>query len=285
MNVTEMSKFWHAEWERALIENPLPILEQDEHSQIKMWDDIAKIYQDDALGMGDDRIKEVIDIIKMLKLVTKDSTVLDMGCGNGAYTLPFANMCKNVEAVDFSMEMLCALQMRVKQEAISNIQITKSNFEQFVDNAKREKKTYDLVFASLNPGLYSGDSILKMSELSSGSCIYIAPSQIFNQVEKALEYLLVKPIDILTRGSNVIYPFNMLYYMGCHPQIFYAHYKATKRETKEKMIERLMKYFSEKDTKVSNVEEIIVRYVEDRVKDGIFEDKTIGLMGVLIWQP
>jgi len=285
MEITKMSKFWQDQWENELKEYPLPILEKEEKMQIETWDEIAKANDDASLGMGEERIREVIDVLRTLKLITKESKVLDIGCGTGAYTLPFADMCKSVEAVDFSPEMLRGLQEQIKQKGISNVQITKSNFEQFVENAKNEQRTYDLVFASMNPGLYSGDSILKMSKLSSGSCVYIAPSQITNQAQSELSFLLEEPMEQIAKGNNVIYPFSMLYYMGCSPQMFYTNYDSTKHEEKEQMIERLVKYFSKRRTKAVDIKKAIVKYVEDNVRDGLVEDRTAGLVGILIWKP
>ena len=55
---------------------------------------------------------------------TPGQTVLDMGCGNGFYTLPLAKMVGangRVLAVDIQPEMLVMLRARAEQEGVENI--------------------------------------------------------------------------------------------------------------------------------------------------------------------
>jgi ubiquinone/menaquinone biosynthesis C-methylase UbiE len=56
--------------------------------------------------------------------VRPGQTILDMGCGNGFYTLPLAKMVGEqgrVLAVDIQPEMLVMLRTRAEQEGIENI--------------------------------------------------------------------------------------------------------------------------------------------------------------------
>lgn len=47
-------------------------------------------------------------------------TVLDAGCGNGAFTLSFAQHCAQVHAIDVQPAMIDALQVRLAQAGIHN---------------------------------------------------------------------------------------------------------------------------------------------------------------------
>ena len=57
--------------------------------------EIPKIGEDDCLTLIND-----------LKLVTKDSFVMDIGCGAGRYAIAFAQMCRSVIGTDLSPQMI-----------------------------------------------------------------------------------------------------------------------------------------------------------------------------------
>jgi len=49
------------------------------------------------------------------------STVADLGCGNGRHTIPSAQHCKAVIALDLSHKLLCHAQQRSQQTSLTNI--------------------------------------------------------------------------------------------------------------------------------------------------------------------
>mgnify|MGYP001110388324 CR=1 FL=1 len=57
--------------------------------------EIPKIGEDDCLTLIND-----------LKLLTKDSSVMDVGCGAGRYAIAFAQMCRSVIGTDLSPQMI-----------------------------------------------------------------------------------------------------------------------------------------------------------------------------------
>ncbi len=53
--------------------------------------------------------------------ISKDDTVLDIGCGPGTLAIPLAKMVKEVIAIDFSFQMLEELEAYAAREGITNI--------------------------------------------------------------------------------------------------------------------------------------------------------------------
>lgn len=53
--------------------------------------------------------------------ITKDDTVLDLGCGDGTTAIPIAKLGANVQGVDIAENLVAAGNARVKQEGLSNI--------------------------------------------------------------------------------------------------------------------------------------------------------------------
>jgi SAM-dependent methyltransferase len=62
----------------------------------------------------------VDDFISRMKLLG-DETILDIGCGPGALSIPLAKMVKEVIAIDFSKQMLSELEAYAAREGVTNI--------------------------------------------------------------------------------------------------------------------------------------------------------------------
>ena len=72
--------------------------------------EIPKIGEDDCLTLIND-----------LKLVTKDSFVMDIGCGAGRYAIAFAQMCRSVIGTDLSPQMIDYAQKRADSMGLNHI--------------------------------------------------------------------------------------------------------------------------------------------------------------------
>ncbi|WP_102344946.1 class I SAM-dependent methyltransferase [Bacillus sp. Marseille-P3661] len=79
-------------------------------------------------------------VIEALELKESD-TILDLGAGNGYYTIPLANSTKEkVIAVDIERKMLDLLQERAAQLQVKNITYVESNLEEIqLDDNSAEK--------------------------------------------------------------------------------------------------------------------------------------------------
>jgi len=61
--------------------------------------------------------------------ISKEDSVLDLGCGEGTITIPLAKKVKKVTAVDSSKRMLEILEEKCEKENIANVEIIKENLE------------------------------------------------------------------------------------------------------------------------------------------------------------
>jgi ubiquinone/menaquinone biosynthesis C-methylase UbiE len=79
-------------------------------------------------------LQKVIKIVKIIKPTKSKTTLLDVGCGNGFFTLPFSNFFL-VKGVDFSNTM-------TSLNPIKNCEV------QDVNNLKEKNNSFDVVFCS-----------------------------------------------------------------------------------------------------------------------------------------
>lgn len=75
--------------------------------------------------------------------VTQDSVVIDLGCGGGKYTQYLAPLCKQVIAIDISMQMLRRAAAYLDSQGISNVQYLLNDGKSFGDIGS----PIDLVFS------------------------------------------------------------------------------------------------------------------------------------------
>lgn len=69
-------------------------------SEIQKWNMLAQTF--DAFEIPKIGEDDYLTLINDLKLVTKDSSVMDVGCGAGRYAIAFAQICRNVIGTDLS---------------------------------------------------------------------------------------------------------------------------------------------------------------------------------------
>lgn len=87
-------------------------------------------------------------ILYVEKFITKNiSTILDLGCGGGKYSIYFAGKGYNITAVDYDDKVLSVLKDKIKKNNIRNIIVKKINLEN-KDKITNElkNKSYDAVF-------------------------------------------------------------------------------------------------------------------------------------------
>ena len=91
-------------------------------------------YEETHRNMRDFK-KETQDVIKAVEISSKD-TVIDFGCGTGAFTLNAADKCRKIYAVDVSRAMLDFCKMKTRKAKIKNIEFVRAGFLTYEHKAK-----------------------------------------------------------------------------------------------------------------------------------------------------
>jgi len=114
-------------------------------SQKELWDKKAVNFP--RYNKEDDDLQQkVIKILKDENILNSNTTVLDIGCGTGVYTIPLAKEAKDILALDISSTMLELLEEDSWNHNVNDkIKTINSNWQEFESEEK-----FDLVFASLS---------------------------------------------------------------------------------------------------------------------------------------
>lgn len=129
---TQNKSRWNIIWKESVLKLP-------KKDTTKSWNKIATKF--DEWMKKDDYPGELVSKIK----IQKGDSVLDIGSGNGAITIPLAKKARSVTAIDISTKMLNLLREKAVKENISNIKCIKSKIE---DLKVDEIGEHDVVVAS-----------------------------------------------------------------------------------------------------------------------------------------
>lgn len=105
----------------------------------KDWDKAAKTFH--KKNRKDDYKNELFNNL----IISKDDTILDIGCGEGSITIPVSKKVKSITGLDSSKEMLKLLNKRAKKRNITNINTIQMSIEEL---KYEELGNYDVVIAS-----------------------------------------------------------------------------------------------------------------------------------------
>ncbi|WP_042274314.1 class I SAM-dependent methyltransferase [[Clostridium] dakarense] len=248
---------------------------------IHIWNNSSNDYDD---SVGSERIDDVIEKLESLGYINEESTVLDLGCGTGAYSIALSGVCKTVDALDYSEGMLEVLKEKIKSQGINNINIVKDDWSSIDLRNNNMIKKYDFVLCSLNPGCYNTDDLFKMNKVSKGYCCYIGTDGMGkNHILDKCDYeILGQKID-KSDISNVIYPFNILYFNNYRPIVFYTPcnwvYSMDKEKAVSKLIKRYKKYINLDEKTINKIE----YFITNNLKNNMFIEENENNLGVLIW--
>ncbi|WP_343346223.1 class I SAM-dependent methyltransferase [Terrisporobacter petrolearius] len=247
---------------------------------IAVWDESSKTYDETVSNSR-------INIIYKLKedYINEDSIVLDLGCGTGAYSMELSKICKEVHAMDYSDGMLNILKAKISENNIKNIKVIKNDWNNLDLKAEGMDKKYDFVISSLNPGCYNPSSLMKINEASKGGCCYIGTdgkgqNKLLNKADDEILGERIKGCDI----SNIIYPYNILYFSGYNPSVFYIPCNWEGRNTYEKGVSKLINRYKDIIEINYNVEEKIKHFVKSHMEGDLFIDKSENNLGIILWR-
>ena len=277
--------FWESEWQTVIdgSKTASPAKKRDP-GQMKRWNKMAKDFavRTDK-QKATQRRDETIQLLVEKKILTPTTRVLDIGAGPGSWTLPMAGLCAHVTALEPARAMTDIIGARMEAENVSNITIDPHTWQEVDLKESRFEGAFDLVFASMTPGIDGPGTLKKMIGASRGFCYmsgFSGPGM-HQQFAPLWEKLLGAPMPPQTH--DIIYPFNLLYAMGFRPDISFSWWDREINWDREHTIRHFVNFFEPHVEITAEARNLIADYVDTRCPDGEYRPEKPVCRGAMIW--
>ena len=187
------------------------------------WDRLAEGWNDDPAEVRKQKDKQCDDVTEFFVergILTKDSEVVDIGCGAGTYAVRFAQKAKSVTCTDISPKMLDICKKTADEAGISNVKCIECDFLEYDASAWADR--FDLVFTSLTPAMSGAKSVEKVNGISRGWCFNNSFVYRKDNIRNAvMKDVFGKEPTNKWGNSSVYCLFNILWHMGFLPELKY----------------------------------------------------------------
>lgn len=283
---TTNTDFWINLWEEAKHKSPMRKRRQrTEEEMIETWNRRAKGFARHAKDKkGQQRRQKVLEFLEQEGALQKGFKVLDIGAGPGNFAIPMAHIVDQVTAIEPASEMVKILQERAAEHQLDNIKIIKRTWQDIDLSKEGFVGQFDLVFASMTPGIQDGETLKKMINASRGYCYLSCFSgRRWGKAYRELWQLFfnedpgVSPVDIF-------YPFGVLYSMGYRPNLRFINHRWVHEQPVEEAAESIISFFKNYMDITADVRKTIEDYIAKHSDKGIFRQETNSCSGMMVWQ-
>nr|WP_297899431.1 class I SAM-dependent methyltransferase [uncultured Methanobrevibacter sp.] len=212
--------------------------------------------------------------------ISKEDTIIDLGCGEGSITIPLAKKTKYVTAVDSSTRMLEILNEKCEKENINNVKTIKKELE---EASLEEVGEHDIVLLSRSiNGIFPIKDTLKNINKISKKYVYMT---LFGPENWKFENDFYESIGKKTNDfAPYSYIFNILIDMGIYPNIENLEINSNR---KYKTIQDAMENGKwQLNTLTEEEKKELYNYLDKKLKknsEGMLENPDDKADWVLIW--
>lgn len=273
------TNFWTEAWREARDSYTQAASYGNKQGWQQFWNSFAEHY---ALRNRQSRsiYNTIIDGLAADGVITPSSTVLDIGCGAGTYTLPLAGKALHVTGLDTAEQMLSVLQSEAAHEGVADrIRTSRADWLSLPN-----EPAYDIVFAANTTAINDYHSLMKMNEVSRGTCCLIGFAGTYHIKVRTLlwEHLMGTPPEHM--AFDIQYPFNVLYQERFLPNIKFYTYRERYRETLAYMIEYYTSYFKLFGLEGPETVAQITEFLANRTVEDYCTELISTTIGVLWWR-
>lgn len=182
---------------------------------VNFWNKRADNFQKNVMGKkGDKRVQRVLDWLEKQGVELAGKEVLDIGAGPGAFSLALAQRCRAVVALEPAEEMVKYLQSEISRNGCSNVQVIQNTWEETDLKEEELLGRFDLVFASMSPGINNLDTIQKALDCTKEYFYYSSFAGLRESDLLKKFWPVLYDDNLPAWPDQVIFVLNLLYTLG-----------------------------------------------------------------------
>ncbi len=253
----------------------------------EFWNMRADEFNQHGRDENGKRLQQVIEFLTARNILTANAEILDIGCGPGKYTLEFAKRAKQVTGMDISPNMLKHASENARQQAVDNVRFELSPWETLTLEEHDWEAKYDLVFASMCPGISSSDSLMKMCRASKGACFLSSFVKREDELRDRLYRVVYGQEPDNRWGKTIYHAFNLLWLSGYYPEVTYHDNEfehAWPLTKAAELYSHQLKHMYKATQTVEGIDDKIAQYLDDLAVNGIVTEKVQSRTAWLYWK-
>jgi len=280
---------WRRLWLESKERSPANRRERHgEGAEVELWNLRASSYVEHSESEESRaRRDRILAWLEQAGALQRGYRVLDIGSGPGNFTLPIARRVSEVVAVEPSQGMVGILEGRLDSEGLKNVRILPKTWEAVDLGAESWTGAFDLVLASMSPGVSTPAMLEKMVAASRTFCYLSGWSGgrwgKWGQAQRDLWPLLFDE-ELGDYPSDILYPFGLLYSLGYRPELRFLHPRTHLEMAEEEAVEGLIDQFSRYLEVGAEARRTIGTYVHSNSRKGTFVQEAATCQGFMLWQ-
>jgi SAM-dependent methyltransferase len=249
----------------------------------KFWEMKAQKYPL-PLEKGDDlkATESIIAVVKKRGVILSGKSILDIGCGTGAFTLPLALEAAWVKGLDVSEFMLAMFKKAASKHGVRNVEALRASWSDLDVHAQGFEKAFDIVWTAMSMAVSGKNDLSKMESCSRDWCVYVGWG---NKRENALMEEVFKAHGIALRpppGTEVM--FELLSKMGRGPSIDFIETSWEWQGSVEEALEDIAGHVEMEGHGKAPDRKIIRNVIKSYAQDDSVRHTTHVEEGVIVWR-
>lgn len=255
--------------------------------RITLWDRMTDNFSNEVPLTPDN--SEILALLQRNGALQSSYRILDIGCATGRYAFAFAQMCKEVVAVDISGKMLEKAREHQRKIGSTNTHFVQADWLELNLMDIGGAGSFDLVFANMSPGVYDPRGLAKMLQAGRNWFYFGGGASRKRLVTDTLYAHLGLDTQFPPNTATIPKVLDLLWQEGIRPQLCYAssvsnsdmsldqakayyHSVLEARLQMEGITGQYESYFATADA-----------FLESIAKDGAVHERIQGTTAVLLW--
>ncbi|WP_418791882.1 class I SAM-dependent methyltransferase [Phosphitispora sp. TUW77] len=278
--------FWAKAWQEASCQKRNNRISKNNiEKTVAVWNNRAESFARNTAKEGNRaRTQAVFDFLDFCGVNIDGITILDIGCGPGNYTIPLAKRAAHIWALDPAVAMLDILKEKAEKTGVDNITYINKPWEDINLQDEGWLNKFDLVFASMSPGVNDRKTLEKMIDASKQYCfISKFAGQRRNNLHDKLWRLVFRE-DLSDLSMDIIFPFNLVYSLGYFPSLKFIASNWVNEDSAEETIVKLRDWLSGYTDITPELSKTIQEFVLAESVGGQVKEEVKANNGMMIWQ-